>query len=141
MEHNVEVVKDLYFRSKHILANKTSHNGYGNFFQASAKVLAFCKNHDSTVDFMEECAFLRKLLESEESSAMFHYSLAYICELEENYEDALRNIQIYQEQLTSITGNVDFVTNCYRLKVNCYIELGNKSMAKKSIKKIEKIWC
>ena len=137
-KHNIEVVKDLYFRSKHILKNKACYNRRENFIRSSAEFLTFCKNHDSTVNFMEECAFLRELLESKEPSKNFYYSLAQICFLEENYEDALRNIQIYQEQITLNIGNVDLVTNCYSLKMACYITLGNKSMAKKILKKFKR---
>ena len=135
---NVEVLKDLYFRSKHMLTNKTCNNRGVCFFQASANLLAFCRDHDPSVNIMEECAFLREALDFSESSRNCYNSRAQICMLEENYEDALRNIQIAQEKLTSDKGNVNSVSNCYRLKVNCYIKLGNKSMAQKALEKFKR---
>ena len=135
MEHNA---KDLYFQSKHMLANKTCHNDYGAFVQASATFLDFCKDNNFLVNIMEECAFLRKLIECNKSSENFYSSLAQICILEENYEDALLNIQIYQEKITLNRGNVDLVSSCYDIKVECHIKLGNKLMAKKVLKKLKR---
>jgi len=55
-----------------------------------------------------------------------------------NYEVALRNVQIYQESITSDRGNVDVISRCYASKVECYIKLGNKSMAKKVLQKFKR---
>merc|ERR1712034_232364 len=57
---------------------------------------------------------------------------------EKNYEEALRNLQIYQETVSSGKGNVDTISQCYVIKVECYIELGNKPMAKKVLHKLKR---
>ena len=63
---------------------------------------------------------------------------ASICMLEENYEEAIRNVQIYQEAKSSRTGNVNMISKCYAIKVACYINLGNKPMAKKVLHKLKR---
>jgi len=140
MKENFEFVKDLYFQSKRMIENKTCANrGLPNFIEASADFLVFCKNQNFSVDTTQECIFLRKTIESYESSVGdYSMTMGRICILEKNYEEALRNVQIYQEIVTSGTGNVDMISNCYSMKVQCYIRLGNKPMAKKVLHKLKR---
>ena len=140
MQDNFEVVKDIYFQSKRMIKNKTYINhGLTNFIEASTEFLDFCKDHDSSVNTTEECIFLRKTLESYES-LIGNYSLVMgqVCRLEGNYEEAIRNVQIYQEVISSGKGNVDMISKCYAIKVLCYIQLGNKRMAKKVLQKLKR---
>jgi hypothetical protein len=132
---NFEIVKDLYFRSKCMVEHKTCTKvGCTKFIEASTSFLVFCKQHDCSVNTTVECIFLRQSLQSSwEPLGDSDFSLAKICMLEENYEEALRNIQIYQERVTSGTGNVDIVSSCYDCKVDCYIQLGNKSTVKHKV--------
>jgi len=137
---NFEIVKDLYFRAKQMIANKIcSKSGLNNFIDASVNFLIFCESHDSLVNVKEECIFLRKTLELLDSSVGVNsMCIARVCMLEKNYEVALRNVQIYQESITSDRGNVDVISRCYASKVECYIKLGNKSMAKKVLQKFKR---
>jgi len=132
MQDNFEIVRRTYLQSKRMIENKTCGNcDLAMFIDASTNFLTFCKNHN--LNTAEECIFLRKTLASCESSGNYLLAIGRIYMLEENYEEAIRNVQIHQESISSATGNVNMISISYGIKVHCYIKLGNKSMAKKSI--------
>jgi len=140
MKENFEFVKDIYFQSKRMIENKTCTNrGLIHFIEASADFLVFCKDQNFSVNTTQECIFLRKTIESYDSSVGdYSLTMGRICILENNYEEAIRNVQIYQECTSSGKGNVDMISQCYVIKVECYIELGNKPMAKKVLHKLKR---
>jgi hypothetical protein len=65
-----------------------------------------------------------------------HIGFAKLCLMEKNYKKSLFHIKKYQHEITSKVGNYaeTIMMRCYTIKVQCYIGLKNKKMAKKALK-------
>jgi len=149
-----KILKDIYIKSKNIIVNKLCAYGYHddcNFLQGALEFLQFCKSHVSFPVFeniSEEATILREILkqqildrDAENCRVRRSHIVANLCMLEENYEDALINIERYHEYISTSFGNnrLGSMANIYCIKTTCYIKLGNKPMAKKALTKLNRL--
>jgi len=154
----LQILKGFYNESKNMYANKTCAFGqkedflFGAFeFLQICENLTLCENNKKIQEIafvrekhyiIQEITFIREIILNSgklKSPAQYHYYIARSCYLEQNYRGALHNIGLYQEDTTASLGNVCTpVSNCYLLKSECYIGLGNKSMAKQALKKLKR---
>jgi hypothetical protein len=136
-EKMLKLLKHVYTQSKHIVLNKTCVRGEKNIFLSTA--LGFFYTFQNTPFFEElndEISTVREIVESNTSLMNDNFIFAKLCLMEKNYKKSLFHIKKYQHEITSKVGNYaeTIMMRCYTIKVQCYIGLKNKKMAKKALK-------
>lgn len=142
----LQMLKDLYFRGKQMILNKTcSIHSNKCFVGGSIEFLNKWKQSkpsDSTI-IEVEVEEVREKLESLIGSTgdkILHLSLAETYFSQRKFKKAIEKIEIYQENITKTHGHAAwFLRNCYLLKMQCYALLGNKYLAKKCLKQMKRV--
>jgi len=137
------IVYDVYQQSKNLILNKQCcFGGDRHFPQQAIKFLHICKKYKCLENLEEETSIMRTMLESMNNmpTSESAYNFANLCIVEENFEAALEQIEIAQEDITLKYGSNQFTPlgNCYISKAECYVALGNQKMAKSVLKKLKK---
>jgi len=143
-----QMLQNLYFKTKEMIKNKTFVNlNRIDFLEGSLLFFRISKyfEHGSfwdlnKISIKRETDFLLEVLDfltpNLISDRYFYH--AKILFLQENYEEALNNFQLFQEIMASKYGNNKRVGTAYKQKAECYIKLGKKSMAKQVLKKLKR---
>jgi len=143
------ILQTLYFASKDMVISKTAAYGSNHWFIFGA-VEFFKIWKESRMfrkDLVHEIKFLRHKIESllvldfpdfRMQRPYFARALAHVCFWEQNYQDALTNMDRFQKFVSSTHGHgVSCVADSYEFKAKCYIKLGNRKMAQKALKKLK----
>jgi len=132
-----DIFRRLYVQSKNLISNKTCEGGgfIVSFIDVSLKFLytGICKLFQSFEEIVQEATILREILNQqlEISDGKRYYLSARIFFLEGNYLNAICDAEF----VTS--DNTEFFFKSHLLKMECYIKLKNKLMAKKVLKKLK----
>lgn len=135
-----ELLIKIYFQCKILITDKVcAYDAKDVFFNSAIQFFRLWKSFQPLKNFNEEINFIRE-------NSRIHDDLetdsrpAHLYFLEENYEASISHIEKYQTYLTTTFANNCSVqlSNCYKLKVECYIELKNKILAKKAFKKFKR---
>lgn len=136
-----QMLQNLYLKSKKMIKNKTFVNVRPmSFLEGTLKFLRISKFFEPRKNMKRETDFLHEALDflTVSSPGNHYFFLAKILFLEENYEQALENFQHFQEITSANSSNNTRVGTAYKQKTECYIKLGQKSMAKKVFKKLKR---
>jgi len=140
------MLQNLYFKTKKMIKNKTFQNLRGEktyFLEGSLLFFRISKAferhaHLNIINIKKETEFLHEVLDFWTPNLISDYGrynyLGEILFLNENYEEALKNFELFQEIVSAKFGNTQAVGTAYQNQVECHIKLGQKSMAKKILK-------
>jgi hypothetical protein len=140
---NVHELSNIYYQSKSMIMNKTCDSVSRTAFAICAP--AFLKIWSIENEITQDLIFLKNIIQLEmknpvvADSKSLNKALAKILLLEGNYRDALRQIEIYQEEITQRFGrHIQGLAFCYHMRCQCYIKIGNRTKAKSALKQYKK---
>lgn len=137
-----QILKDIYDQSKTMIVNKTCLYGVKqDFLKIVFTFLNIGRDHNLITNIPREASILREMLSTENPiSGADHLAFAQAYLFEKNFKFALHHLEQHQRFASTSFGNQchHSLPQCYVFRIMCYIELGNKPMAKRALKKLKK---
>jgi len=144
----VKALKNMYHGSKLMIENGTcACESELSFIKGAVPFFKIWMDHKPSKKLFKEIFFLRKTIEDfrrvtvhfKAHKPFLIYAIANCDFWGKKYEDALKNINVFQKHLTSTGGHrCGIMREIYLLKTQIFIKLENKKKAKEAWKKLKR---